>query len=382
VTATRDVNRKRNKKIRVAFSKNRQKRARPEDLTRAALRDLEAVEDLSANERVSGKGDLTRRRTIIAAAPGGAAPLPQREVDESACLRGRILYAVGGNQCRVRAEDRREFECVVRRVVRTLARETRNAVVAGDEVLFLPTGPASGVIERVEPRRGVLSRGSDRREHVIAANVDQALIVVSAADPPLKPGVVDRFLVSAERGGVGAIVCINKIDLFDQVALQPIAGIYAQLGYDVLLASARTGAGIARLRALLRDRLTVVAGQSGVGKSSLLNAVQPGLGRPVGEVSGESRKGRHTTRVAELLTLSVGGWIIDTPGVRQMELWDVIPAEVEGYFREFRPFVAACRFPDCTHVHEAGCAVHGAVEEGCIARRRYESYLRIVNGDD
>jgi ribosome biogenesis GTPase len=279
-------------------------------------------------------------------------------------------------------EDGREFECAVRRVVRTMARETRNAVVAGDEVLLLPTGAGTGVIERVEPRRGVLSRGSDRREHVIAANVDQALIVISAAEPPLKPGVIDRFLVSAERGGVAAIVCINKLDLADAVALQPISGIYGQLGYDVVLTSARTGAGLARLRALLRGRTTVVAGQSGVGKSSLLNAIQPGLARPVGAVSEESRKGRHTTRVAELLPLSVGGWIIDTPGVRQIELWDVIPAEVEGYYREFRPFVAACRFPDCTHLHEADCGVRQAVEDGCIARIRYESFVRIVTGDD
>lgn len=372
---------KRNKKIRVAFSKNRQKRARSEDLTRAALRDFEAVEDLSADERVSGKGDLTRRRTIIAAETEAGSAIPQRNVDESECLRGRILYAVGANHCLARTEDGREFECAIRRVVRTLARETRNAVVAGDEVLFLPTGPETGVIERVEPRRGVLSRGSDRKEHVIASNIDQALIVVSAADPPLKPGVVDRFLVSCGRGGVAAVICINKVDLVDPVSLQPIAGVYAQLGYDVVLSSMRSGAGVARLRSLLRNRVTVVAGQSGVGKSSVLNALQPGLGRPVGDVSGESRKGRHTTRVAELLRLSCGGWVIDTPGVRQFELWDVIPEEVEGYFREFRPFVAACRFPDCSHVHETDCAVRRGVEEGCISRLRYEGYVRIICGE-
>jgi ribosome biogenesis GTPase len=139
---------------------------------------------------------------------------------------------------------------------------------------------------------------------------------------------------------------------------------------------------VERLRALLRGRETVVSGQSGVGKSSLLNAVQPGLGRRIGEVSGETGKGRHTTRVAELLPLSFGGWVIDTPGVRQFELWDVIPEEVEGYFREFRAFVASCRFPDCTHVHEAGCGVKRAVEDGCISRMRYDSYVRIVTGDD
>jgi ribosome biogenesis GTPase len=374
------------KKIRVAFSKNRQKRTRSQDLTRSAFQDMEAVEDLSTGERVSGKGDVTRRRTIIAAEgddQGADSSAPHRiAVDETECLRGRTLFAVGANHCRVQTGDGREYDCAIRRVVRTLARDTRNAVVAGDEVLFRPTGDASGVIERVEPRHGVLSRGSDRREHVIAANIDQALIVVSAADPPLKPGVVDRFLVSAERGGVGGVVCINKVDLVDPVALQPIAGMYAQLGYDVVLTSIVSGAGLARVRQLLRGRQTVISGQSGVGKSSLLNAVQSDLGRLVGEVSGDSGKGRHTTRVAELLQLEFGGWVIDTPGVRQFELWDVLPEEVEGFFVEFRPFVAACRFPDCTHRHEASCGVLRAVADGCIARMRYDSYVRIVSGDD
>ncbi len=374
---------KRNKKIRVAFSKNRQKRARSQDLTRSAQRDMESVEDLSTTERVSGKGDVTRRRTIIASEDDSAASGVHRiAVDEAACISGRVLFAVGANHCRVRTDDGREFECAIRRVVRTLARETRNAVVAGDQVLFQPTGETAGVIERVEPRHGVLSRGSDRREHVIAANIDQALVVVSAADPPLKPGVIDRFLVSAERGGVRGVVCINKVDLVDLTALQPIAGVYARMGYDVVLTSVVSGAGIARVRQLLRGRETVISGQSGVGKSSLLNEVQPELGRRVGEVSVDSGKGRHTTRVAELLPLDTGGWVIDTPGVRQFELWDVIPEEVEGFFREFRPFVALCRFPDCTHVHESGCGVQQAVNDGCIARMRYDSYVRIVSGDD
>lgn len=375
------MSQQRKRKIRVAFSKNRKRRSRAQALTREVLRDLEQIEDVQTTERLSGKGALSRRRTIIASeAPDTGEPL--LAVDEAACLRGRVLYAIGANRCRVRSEDGNELDCTVRRLVRTLARSARNAVVPGDHVLVRPVPGGAGVIERVEPRHGVLSRTADYKEHIIAANVDQAVIVVSATSPPLKVGVIDRFIVSAERGGIRPVVCINKVDLVDAAALQPIAGVYARLGYDVVLVSALRETGISRLRALLRGRQSVVSGQSGVGKTSLLNAIEPGLNRRTAGVSGDSGKGRHTTRVAEMLPLSAGGWVIDTPGIRQLELWDVVPGEVEGYFREFRPFVARCRFPDCSHLHEAGCAVRAAVDDDYIAEMRYASYVRIVTGDE
>ncbi|MEX0587059.1 MAG: ribosome small subunit-dependent GTPase A, partial [Pirellulales bacterium] len=293
----------RKRKIRVAFSKNRKNRARAQDLTRDVLRDQEQVEDASTSERISGKGALTRRRTIIAAesAATGAA---QIEVDEDACIKARVLYSIGANRCRVRTDAGDERECTVRRVVRTLHRAARNAVVPGDHVLVRSVDQHSGVIERVEPRHGVLSRHASRKEHVIAANVDQAVIVVSAAEPQFKPGVIDRFIVSAERGGIRPVICINKLDLVSSVGLQPVAGVYARLGYDIVLVSALRGVGVDRLRALLRGRQSVVSGQSGVGKSSLLNAVDPHLSRPTSGVSADSGKGRHTTRVAEMLSLS------------------------------------------------------------------------------
>jgi ribosome biogenesis GTPase len=375
------VSQQRKRKIRVAFSKNRKNRARAQDLTRDVLRDLEQVEDASTTERISGKGTLSRRRTIIAADDSGTGA-PQIDVDAEGCVAARVLYSIGANRCRVRSDSGHEYECTVRRVVRTLDRAARNAVVPGDHVVVRTMDERTGVIERVEPRHGVLSRHAGRKEHVIAANVDQAVIVVSAAQPQLKPGVVDRFIVSAERGGIRPVICINKLDLVNARDLQPIAGVYAQLGYDVVLVSALQGAGITRLRALLRGRQSVVSGQSGVGKSSLLNAVAPQLERDTSGVSLDTGKGRHTTRVAEMLALDCGGWVIDTPGIRQLELWDVIPAEVEGYFRELRPFIARCKFPDCSHLHESGCAVRAAVEDGQITRMRYASYVRIVTGDE
>jgi ribosome biogenesis GTPase len=345
-----------------------------------ATGDHEAGEHLTGTERITGKGGLTRYRTVIGVSDGAGDAL-QREVDESRCVPGRVLRAIGANRCDVEAADGTLFACTVRRVLRTLQRDERNLVVAGDCVQFRPVNGREGVIERVEPRRSVLSRGSRRFAHVIAANIEQLVIVASADEPPLKPALIDRFLVSAEKGGVRPIICINKLDLVDPAVLQPIIGLYARLGYELLLTQARDGVGIDALRRQLIGQETVFAGQSGVGKSSLLNAVQPDLGRRIGEVSSDSGKGRHTTRVSELIRLDGGGWVVDTPGVRQLELWDVPPGEVEAYFREFRPYIPGCRFPDCTHTHEEGCRVKQAVAEGQIAHLRYESYRRMLLGE-
>jgi ribosome biogenesis GTPase len=227
----------------------------------------------------------------------------------------------------------------------------------------------------------VVSRTSRGRQHVLVANVDQLIIVTSAAEPRLKPNLIDRLLVTAERGGIRPVLCINKIDLVELSDLMPLVGVYAQLGYDVLLTSAVTGQGVERLREMLTDEESVVTGQSGVGKSSLLNSVEPGLHLRVQTVSDETQKGRHTTTTAELIPLSFGGYVVDTPGVRQFQLCDVIPEEVAGFFRDLRPYVSRCRFPDCTHTHEDDCAVKDAVADGWIDARRYESYVQIRAGD-
>ncbi len=342
--------------------------------------DEEALDDLETGERLTGKGSLTRRRTILA--EGDASGDVVRDLQNVPCQTGRVLAAIGANQCRVQAADGRVLTCSIRRLVRTLAREARSAVVAGDRVLFSQAGSGDGVIERVEPRSSALSRISRRVAHVIVANVDQAVIVASVGEPDLKLGLIDRFLCSAEKGGIQGIVCINKIDLGPAARLQPIVGQYARLGYPVVLTNALTGEGLDQLARLLTGKETVFAGQSGVGKSSLLNALQPGLGRATGEVSSETAKGTHTTRVAELLALDGGGWVVDTPGVRQMQLWDVQPQEVRDLFIEFRPFAPACRFPGCSHSHETGCAVQTAVDEGLISPLRYQSYVRIITEND
>jgi ribosome biogenesis GTPase len=299
----------------------------------------------------------------------------------------------------VEAEDGRPFRCTVRRLLRTLATDERSIVTTGDRVWIRPAtagaaeglSPAreatpgapvpEGVIERVEPRHGLLTRASRGREHVIVANVDQVVFVVSLVEPELKPHLIDRYLASAAQGQIQPILCLNKADLVDPAVYQPLVGLYSQLGVTALLTSAAAGIGMAELRARLRGRTTVFSGQSGVGKSSLLNAIQPGLGLRVREVSEVNQKGKHTTTTAELIRLDFGGWVVDTPGVRQFQLWDIIPEEVEGFFAEFRPFVPLCVYPDCTHTHEDRCAVKRAVRRRQISASRYHSYLGLFAGE-
>lgn len=367
------------RKIRVPLRKNRQKASRDRAPRPDQLDPEEHIEIDSADRRISGKGQLTRYRTIIASDESATGAL--RDVDRADCLQGRVLSPKGGG-CRVQSEkDGAIYECAVRRMLKNIASDERTVVAAGDRVLFRIVGDDQGVIERIEPRHGVLTRKTRNRKHVLVANVDQVLIVASAADPQLKPSLVDRYLISAEVGAIRPIVCINKVDLADLVELQSIVGTYAQLGYEVVTTSARTGTGLERLRHLLAGRETALAGQSGVGKSSLINALEPGLELATHEVAVESRKGQHTTTSASLLQLSFGGWVVDTPGIRQMELWDVVPEEVPGYFHEFQPYVRDCRFPGCSHIHEGRCGVKQAVRSGLISLLRYESYCRIREGD-
>lgn len=383
---------KQSKKIRVQFRKNRSEKARVTDWTRKY--DQHGFEEISPEqaERVSGKGDLVRHRTVIGEVQDtenidsqGFEVLP--DIDFEKCRRGRVLRVFGLNSD-VESEDGEIYTCVTRRILKTLATDQRHVVVAGDLVYFREpenheSSRLEGIIERVEPRHGTLARASRHRKHIIVTNVDQVIIVASAGEPRLKPNLIDRILVTAERSAICPIICINKIDLVDVAELQPLIGVYSQMGYKVILASAETGFGIDRLKRQLAGRESVVTGQSGVGKSSLLNAIEPGLALRVGEVSEENQKGRHTTTTAELLKLSMNNtYVVDTPGIRQFMLWDIIPEEVSGFFRDLHPFENMCHYPNCTHTHENYCAIKDGVADGKIDLRRYDSYLAIRESRD
>lgn len=371
------------KKVRVDLRKNRSKPPRAKQWTRTFQAEGLDEDTSRSAERIRAKGDLSRRRTIITeeTGPGGGEIVEMPAVDISQCLPGRVL-SVHGLFNMVQTEDGRQVRCSVRRLLRTLATDERSIVATGDRVWFRPASGDEGLIERVEPRHGLLTRASRGREHVLVANVDQVVIVMALAEPALKPHLIDRYLVSAEQGGIRPIICLNKADLVDPVIFQPLIGLYSQLGISVFLSSATTGVGIDQLRKLLPGRETVFSGQSGVGKSSLLNAIQPELALRVREVSEVNQKGKHTTTTAQLIRLDCGGWVVDTPGIRQFELWDIIPEEVEGFFPEFRPWVHLCAFPDCTHTHEERCAVKRAVARRQISDQRYISYLGLFTGEE
>ena len=376
---------KRRTTVRADFRKRQSTRTRENDLTRQFKDQSDKLEDSQTGERVSGKGRLTRKRTVAGAAQENEAGFQvELEVDEARCKKGRVI-SVHGLGSFVRVADGTIYRCTVRGVLKSLATVLQHVVVAGDHVTSEVGGAGhdeeQAVIVRVDARRNQISRTSRKRQQVLVSNIDFVCIVASAAEPQLKPNLIDRYLISAEKANIDPIIVINKADLVDVADLQPVIGVWAQMGYPVLLTSTETGLGVERLKRMVSGRDSVVTGQSGVGKSSLLNVIEPGLQLRVGTVSDENQKGRHTTTAAKLIPLENGGHLIDTPGIRQFQLWDVIPEEVAGYFRDLRPFINGCRFPDCTHTHEDDCAVKWAVADGKLDVRRYESYVQIKDSE-
>jgi ribosome biogenesis GTPase / thiamine phosphate phosphatase len=295
-----------------------------------------------------------------------------------------IVTRSTGSWYQVQAGDRM-IPSKIRGKFRLQEEDTTNPIAVGDRVSLKLNDDGTGMITEIHDRTNRLSRRAAgrraTREHVIAANIDFAWVIQSIRKPKINTGFIDRFLVMTEASEIAAGIVFNKLDLMqqgDQEAVLYIRDMYQEIGYPVLLLSARTGEGMDRLRESLAGKTSVVAGPSGVGKSTLLNAIDPGLDLTTGEVSERTNKGKHTTTYAALHALSSGGFVVDTPGIREFGILDLEPEEVGDFFVEFRPFIPDCRLPSCTHDHEPGCAVREAVDDGVIEEPRYYSYLNIL----
>ncbi len=256
-------------------------------------------------------------------------------------------------------------------------------VAVGDNVAFIGADNGTGLIKEVLPRKSRMSRlaaGPIPLEQVLVANVDQMVAVFAAARPKPKWHLLDRYLVAAEAAGIPALICITKLDLVDSDDLLDVVNRYRDLGYPVILTSSEEGTGIETARNVFQNRLSVLMGKSGVGKTSLLNALEPGLGLRVSAVGkGRIGKGRHTTTHLELVPLSGGGGVVDTPGMRELALWEARADELPWFFPEFRSYLGACKFgASCVHHSEPGCAIKRAVDNGDISVPRYESYLKLL----
>ncbi len=287
---------------------------------------------------------------------------------------GFVTVNSGGNivTCQLRGKLKRTYE-------------HSDLISVGDHVEFTVHEAHKGMVERILPRHSMMvrldptPRGIHRQ--ILLANVDQLVLIFACADPLPHLRMLDRFLVIAEKQEIPALIVFNKVDLIGLEKARSQFGFYEQVGYPVLFSSTKTGMGIDRLREHLVNKLTAFSGPSGVGKSSLLNAVESGLGLAAREVSDLTGKGKHTTVVREMFTLKDGGFVVDTPGLKSLALWDTEPEELDGYFPEIRPLVEHCAFSDCTHEHEPNCAVKEAVENGKIHPARYDSYLRLRFGE-
>jgi ribosome biogenesis GTPase len=290
-----------------------------------------------------------------------------------------LVVRVDFGSCTLRTPDGQRLDAKVRGSLMGRRKALGNAVVVGDVVEFTTEGERT-MVAGVAPRRNAFSRrasGERAEEQVVASNLDQVAVVASLRDPEFRPGFVDRVLAQAEHAGIPARLVLNKSDLGDAAEARALLSDYMRAAYAGLAVSARTGAEVDHLRQVCRGRRSLVVGHSGVGKSTLLNSLFPDLALQAGEVNRKTGKGRHTTTAAVLLEPEPGLELIDTPGMRSFGLWGIGPDDLDQSYPEFRPYLGECRFADCRHGHEPGCAIHAASDSGAIPARRWESYLKL-----
>lgn len=301
------------------------------------------------------------------------------------CILGLVLKSTG-SWYEVLADGER-YQCRIRGKLRLKGVRSTNPVVVGDWVRIESDEQGGYVISAIETRKNyIIRRASNlsKESHIIASNIDQALLVVTLFSPETAMEFVDRFLVTCEAYKVPVTILLAKIDLAREhpEAVEEFYSIYERAGYNIIEVSATEDEGVEAVRELLRGKTTLLSGNSGVGKSTLVAAVEPGLDIKTGEISQSHHKGKHTTTFSTMYPLSDGGYIIDTPGIKGFGLIDIDDAELAHYFPEMMRYLPDCRFYNCSHTHEPGCAVVEAVKRGEIAYPRYESYLKIMDEDD
>ncbi len=293
-------------------------------------------------------------------------------------IRGRVIQAQSGFFTVNTGEQ--IIICQIRGRLKK-GRKQADIIAIGDWVIITEQEPGKGMVEEVEPRQSMLYRMAPTArgefKQIIIANPDQAVFVFSVAQPEPRLPMLDRFLVIAERESIEILIVANKIDLTGMGKAKEYFQRYQKIGYPVFYTSAEKNRGITKLKKHLIGKTSLFAGPSGAGKTSILNAIQPGLGLEVKEVSEATKKGKHTTVSRRLVPLDGGGYVADTPGLKALDLWDITPEEVDGYFREIHKALLNCRFSDCTHTHEPGCAVIEAIKNKEIHPERYRSYLRM-----
>lgn len=303
-------------------------------------------------------------------------------------MRGLVTKSTGSWYL-VENEEGKRIQCRIQGKFRIKGIQTTNPIAVGDWVNYeYEPDQDSAVITALEPRRNYIIRRSinlSKQAQIIGANLDQAMLVVTLASPPTSLGFIDRFLVTAEAYDIPAFLVFNKLDLFSEAGLEILEdymAMYTHIGYPCYATSAMKKTNIAEVRLLLKDKTTLVSGHSGVGKSTLINAIEPSVDLKTGEISDWSDKGKHTTTFAEMINLSFGGKLIDTPGIRELGIVDIEKAELAHFFPEMRARLNECRFHNCRHINEPGCVVIDAVENGEIESSRYDSYLSIYHNQD